>query len=152
HMFRSGWMALLAVLALGACNGGGEDQGAATAGDSPSLLSRLAGGERAQDFAELPKGEWSELTRQLTDARDLDAAMAAAREVLARGGIATRDGERELTAAHAPAASFAVTPREVEHMAVEARARGVRARLDVAEFAQMLASFGWAFPNGPRSA
>ncbi|MDQ2701913.1 MAG: hypothetical protein M3Y70_03680 [Pseudomonadota bacterium] len=151
-MIRSGWIALVAVLALGACRGG-EDGGdvQAAASGRPSLLSRIAGGERSQDFAAIPKGEWNDLTRQLTEASDLDAAIAATREILARGGIATRDGERELVAAHAPAASFSVTPREVENMAMEARARGVRARLEVAEFAHMLASFGWDFPNAQRS-
>ena len=142
-MNRSGWIALVAVLALGACSGGGADGGSGN--DSGANASGEAAG--GHDFARLPEGEWSDLTRQLTGASDLDAAVAATREILARGGIATRDGERELVAAHPPAASFSASPREVEHMAMEARARGVRARLEVAEFAHMLASFGWAFPN-----
>ena len=126
-MKRSAWMVLAMAGAIGACSGGRSGQEAS--------------------FVEVPQGEWSELVGQLTDAKDLDEAVAATREILARGGIATRDGERELVAAHPPAASFSVSPPQVEHMAMEARARGVRARLEVAEFAHMLASFGWAFPN-----
>lgn len=126
-MKRSAWMVLAMAGAIGACSGG-------------------KGGQEAA-FIEVPQGEWSELVGQLTDAKDLDEAVAATREILSRGGIATRDGERELVAARPPAASFSVSPGQVEHMAMEARARGVRARLEVAEFAHMLASFGWEFPN-----
>ncbi|MGY0558340.1 hypothetical protein [Lysobacter sp. A421] len=156
-MNRYGWVALLAVLALSACSGDGDasaDGGDAAAreGDRTSLLSRVfSGGDRGHDFADIPKGAWTDLVGQLTQADDLDAAVAATREILARSGIATRDGERELVAAHAPAASFTVTPRETVHMAMEARDRGVRARLEVAEFAHMLASFGWEFPNAQQS-
>jgi hypothetical protein len=126
-MKRSAWMVVAMAFAMGACSGGKSGQEAS--------------------FTEIPQGEWNELVGQLTAANDLDDAVATTREILARGGIATRDGERELVAAHPPAASFSVSPRQVEHMAMEARARGVRARLEVAEFAHMLASFGWEFPN-----
>lgn len=137
-MNRLVWIALVAVLALGACSGGSGESGG-------------VGGDRGDDFAQIPKGEWNELVQQLTQAKDLDAAVVATREILARGGIATRDGDRELVAAHAPVASFTVTPQETVHLAKEARARGVRERLEVAEFAHMLASFGWEFPNAQRS-
>src|SRR5690606_33843657 len=128
-MKRSAWMALVLALALAtsACSGDGNVQ--------------------ETGFTEGPQGEWNALVDQLTTAKDPNAAVAATREILASGGIATRDGDRELVAAHPPAASFSVSPRQVEHMAMEARARGVRARLEVAEFAHMLASFGWEFPN-----
>src|SRR5690606_10389684 len=127
-MKRSAWMVLALAFALGGCSGS------------------KSGPEAS--FVEIPAGEWDEMTGRLAGAKDLDEAVAATREILARGGIATRDGERELVAAHPPAASFSVSPGQVEHMAMEARARGVRARLEVAEFAHMLASFGWEFPNG----
>src|SRR5690606_1469896 len=113
-MKRSAWMVLALFVAVAGCSGSKSAQEAS--------------------FAEIPQGQWNELVGQLTGAQDLDAAVAPTREILARGGIATRDGERELVAAHPPAASFSVSPGQVEHMALEARARGVRARLEVAEF------------------
>jgi hypothetical protein len=70
------------------------------------------------------------------------------REVLARGGVATFDGDRVLVNVTMPAAAFQVSPLETVHMAMEARRRVTASRLTAAELAQMLEGFGWPFPGG----
>lgn len=135
-MKRMGWMAVVLVVGLGACDLGG----------SPSR------GDDAAGMSELPPGPWTELARQLVTARDLDGAVATTREVLARGGVATWDGERVLVAAQGPASAFVATPMETVHLAMEARLRATAGRMDVAEFAQMLEAFGWPFADADPTA
>lgn len=95
----------------------------------------------------LPDGPWRELAQRLVTAESLEASVAATREILAHGGVATHDGERVLVAARGPAASFTVSPRESVHLAMEARRRTQAGRLDIAELAQLLENFGWPFPD-----
>ena len=65
--------------------------------------------------------------------------------MLARGGVATFDGDRDLVPAIGPAAAFTSTPLETVHLAMEARLRRHVATLTAAELAQMLEGFGWPF-------
>jgi hypothetical protein len=96
----------------------------------------------------LPDGPWRDLAWRLVAARNLDTAVGVAREVLARGGIATFDGTRVLVAPVGPAGPFQATPLETIHLAMEARKRATAGRLTAADLAQMLEGFGWRFRAG----
>lgn len=93
----------------------------------------------------LPTGPWTDLARRLVEAKDLATAVGVTRDVLARGGVSTFDGDRVVVQAAAPAARFQVTPLETVHLAAEARRRRHAGRLTAAELAQMLEGFGWPF-------
>lgn len=98
-------------------------------------------------LAPLPEGPWVELAQRLVAAENLDIAIEATREVLARGGVATVDGGRVLVEPVGPEAPFRATPLETLNLAREARDRPHAGRLTVAELAQMLEGFGWPFRN-----
>lgn len=165
-MKRLGLMALMLVGSLSACSGGNEGESAGrkavpARGEQAAADARAAANDAAtghQDDTQverpisLPKGPWTDLATRLNASTDLSSAVAITREVLARGGVATHDGERVLDAAAGPASRFTATPLETVHLAMEARDRRFRARLTVAEFAQMLEAFGWPFPKAsPRA-
>ena len=116
-------VALVPVLLLGAC--GGTDDPAAT--------------------TPLPEGAATTLAQRLVEADDLETAVEITREVLARGGVATFDGDRVLVEAIGPEAAFRATPLETLHLAMEARQRPHAGSLTAAEFAQMLEGLGWPF-------
>lgn len=100
-------------------------------------------------LSQLPTGPWTRLAEQITESKTLEDAVKATREALARGGIATRDGERVLTEALAPRAPSNAIPGETVNLALEARNRRSVARMNAAELAQMLKGFGWPFkPTG----
>jgi hypothetical protein len=165
-MKRLGLMALMLVGSLSACSGGNEAEitasrkaaptrGEPAAAGAPAAANDAAGRQddtQVERPISLPKGPWTDLAARLNAAADLPSAVAITREVLARGGVATHDGERVLVAAAGPASRFTATPLETMHLAMEARNRRFRARLTVAEFAQMLEAFGWPFPKAsPRA-
>lgn len=145
---------LLVVLCstwLAACGGSGGDETppavargsgsspAASAPPTPSVPSAPS------SSTGLPRGPWTDLAQRLVGATDLAGATEVTREVLARGGIATFDGDRNLVQAVGPPAPFTATPLETVHLAMEARQRRHVATLTAAEFAQMLEGFGWPF-------
>jgi hypothetical protein len=99
----------------------------------------------------LPTGPWTRLAQQITESRNLPAAVEATREALARGGIATRDGARLVTDPVGPAAPSYATPGETVRLALEARHRRSAGRMTAAELAQMLAGFGWPFKSTGRT-
>jgi len=146
-------VAILSILCLGACRGSSGDDAPAS---PPAERSRSAdsGESRANVTAiaasatPIPKGSWTDLARRLVDSKNLTTAVTVTRDVLARGGVATSDGDRVLVQAAAPAASFQSTPTETIRLAMEARRRPSAARLTAAELAQMLEGFGWPFPGG----
>lgn len=90
-----------------------------------------------------PEGPWTDLAQRLTTAERLGDAVDVTREILARGGIATTDGERVLVAAIGPESPYRALTLETVNLAMEARRRRETGSLTVAEYAQMLHSFGW---------
>lgn len=143
------WIAIVAgmVFVLGACGGGdgaGDGGGPDASASAPAVRGKHAA---TAAFAPLPKGPWSDLARDLVATRNLDSATTTTREVLARGGIGTWDGTRMLVAPQGPASSFRATPLETVRLAMEARHKRTAARMDAAEFAQMLEAFGWPFED-----
>lgn len=141
------------VFVLGACGGGGSagdgSSGGAEAGGTPGSSASPVGSRHAgaAAFAPLPEGPWSALARELVAARNLDSATTTTRQILARGGVGTWDGTRMLVAPRGPASSFRATPLETVRLAMEARHKRTAARMDAAEFAQMLEAFGWPFED-----
>ena len=96
---------------------------------------------------EIPDGPWTDLARRLVDAPGLGDAVAITREVLARGGVATFDGDRDIVQAIGPPSRFKATPAETVYLARQARQRRTVATMTAAEFAQMLETFGWRFKD-----
>ena len=142
--------ATLASLLVSGCASSCREESAtqqpdATAPASPAAAVITAGA--LSGVQRIPAGPWTELARRIVHAKDLDGAIGATREALARGGVATFDGSSPLVSVTAPASIVRVTPRETVHMAMEARRRGGASRLTAAEFAQMLEGFGFPFPN-----
>ena len=132
--------AAVLVFAVGACSDDGT-------GGRAGPLASPAAGKAVERFEPLPEGPWTGLAHQLVQANDLESAVTATREVLARGGIATLGDTAPLVPAVGPPSSFAATPRETLHLAMEARRKATASRLTGAEFAQMLEAFGWPFPD-----
>lgn len=91
----------------------------------------------------IPAGPWTTLARQLVAAKDLPTATRLTREVLARGGMATTDGEQIVVQAIGPATPYALTALEARNLALEARHRETAYRLHASEFANFLGAFGW---------
>ena len=125
----------------------GEAPTAQSGAPEAQPVAAAAESRAASAISRIPSGAWTDLARRVVESRDLDSAVTATREALARGGIATFDGSRALVAVTAPASIVRVTPRETVHMAMEARRRATASRLTAAEFAQMLEGFGFPFPN-----
>ena len=142
---------LLSMLLAGCASSCKEDapvsqaQGSATA--QPGARATDSQPTATATVTRIPSGPWTDLAKRVVEAKDLDGAVVATREALARGGVATFDGSRALVNVTAPAALIRVTPRETVHMAMEARRRATASRLTAAELAQMLESFGFPFPN-----
>lgn len=97
----------------------------------------------ANGLTPLPRGPWTDLARQLVEAKDLATATRVTREVLARGGMATTDGERILVKAIGPATPYRLTALEARNLAMEARNRETAFRLHASEFAHFLDTFVW---------
>ena len=144
-------LALLSTLLTGGCRGCSE-----AGSPAQQTATRSAGADRNPIAANppplsaveaIPNGPWTDLASRLVAADNLDTAVTVTREVLARGGVATHDGERTLVNVTGPASLVRVSPRETVHMAMEARRRQSSGRLTVAELAQMLEGFGFPFPN-----
>ena len=142
----------LSALTITSCGGAGDDNAQARA--TGSALPQAAATGRARtpvvaptDTTPLPDGAWRDLARRLVGATTLQTAVDVTREVLARGGVSTFDGQRVLVNAAAPAALFQATPLETVHLAMEARRRPQASRLTAAELAQMLETFGFPFPG-----
>lgn len=136
----------MAVLLLASC--GGKDAGEGTDTDTDVVAGRVvAQAEDVSTQVDLPDGPWRDLAHRLVAAKTLGASIDATREILARGGIATHDGERVLVVAQGPAATFTASPRETVHLAMEARRRPSAGRLTIEELAQMLEGFGFPFPD-----
>ncbi len=141
-MGKSQFVLAMAVLLAGC----GKDAGEGV--DTAAVAGRaVAQAEDVPTDVDLPDGPWRDLAHRLVTARSLDASVDATREILARGGIATHDGERVLVAAQGPAATFNASPRETVHLAMEARRRPNAGRLTIEELAQMLEGFGFPFPD-----
>lgn len=142
---RAAGVALL--LGLAACSGGESSSGDGVT-EVETRAGAAAGGKQAvQGLEPLPRGPWTELAQALVQARGLDGSVAATREILARGGIATTDGERILAAARGPASRLQATPAETVGLAMQARYRAHAGALTVSELAQMLETLGWPFPD-----
>ena len=71
---------------------------------------------------------------------DLHRAAAATQEVLARAGVATREGKRTYRKAAAPAASSTATRYEELNLALDARDQAYGGRVNLASFGQTLAA------------
>lgn len=145
----------LSTCTFTACRGCGYGAEDAAAGSPPSAARATESGAVNTAAASLsptalaiPDGPWTDLARRLTSAQSLADAVTVTRDVLARGGVATFDGERAVVPAVAPHAGFSATPRETVHLAMEARRRRTAATMTAAELAQMLETFGWPFRNG----
>ncbi|GAA3928118.1 hypothetical protein [Luteimonas lutimaris] len=89
----------------------------------------------------LPQGRWTELAHQLVAADDLATATRLTREILARGGMPTTDGERIVVPAIGPATPYQMTALEARNLAIEARNRETAFRLHASEFANFLDAF-----------
>lgn len=85
------------------------------------------------------------LVEALLKADSLEAAVPVAREILARGGMATVDGAQRITPAVAPAASATAILPEVAILALEAQKRPYGGALDLEELGSMLEAAGWPF-------
>lgn len=126
------------ALALAGCSGSDDSTApAVSAADAPAASTGPARG-----LEPLPQGRWTELARQLVAAEDLASATRITREVLARGGMATTDGERIVVPAIGPATPYAMTALEARNLAIEARNRETAFRLHASEFAHFLDTFG----------
>ena len=125
---------LATTLALAACTGPGTDAPASVDIDAAAPVHGLE---------PLPEGPWTQLARDLVAAQDLSTATRVTREVLARGGMATTDGERIIVAAIGPATPYPITALEARNLAIEARNRETAYRLHASEFANFLGAFGW---------
>nr|MDQ3347023.1 hypothetical protein [Acidobacteriota bacterium] len=131
---------------VGGCSGSGERSSPArqTATTRPEAASTSTANVQTPSSAErVPNGPWTDLARRLVESKNLETAVNVTQEVLARGGVATFDGDRVLVNVAMPAAAFQVSPLETVHMAMEARRRVTASRLTAAELAQMLEGFGW---------
>ena len=144
------FIAFLCSVSIAGCASSCNDQAPDRQADATPPVASAAAAANAGPAATLeriPSGPWTDLARRLVESKNLDAAVGATREALARGGVATFDGSRSLVSVTAPASLIRVTPRETVHMAMEARRRGSAARLTAAELAQMLEGFGFPFPD-----
>lgn len=144
-MGKAGTAALAALLGLAACGGEGTEDGTAAANSAAPRAGSDA--PVAVAVEPLPRGAWTELAHALVDSRTLGGSVDATREILARGGIATTDGERLLVQAVGPASRLQATPQEAVHLAMEARRRRNAGTLTISELAQLLEGVGWPFPD-----
>ncbi len=155
----SGWMLVGSALLL-ACGGSEAPRAndsakrpvARRAGSSaPAARSEVRQGAEFAHLTTLPTGPWTRLAQEISESKNLQGAVEATREALARGGVATRDGERLVTEAIGPRAPSYATPGETIRLAIEARNRRSAGRMTAAELAQMLKGFGWPFKSTGRS-
>ena len=93
------------------------------------LLCACGGSNDPGATAPLPDSPAATLAQRLVAAEDLDTAVAITREVLARGGVATVDGDRVLVEPIGAAAAFRSPSLESLHLAMEARQRPHAGRL-----------------------
>lgn len=118
---------------------------------SPTARPEVRQGAKFAHLTALPTGPWTRLAQKITESKNLQDAVEATREALARGGVATRDGGRLVTEAVGPRAPSYATPGETVRLAIEARNRRSAGRMTAAELAQMLKGFGWPFKSTGRS-
>ena len=150
-------LVLMLLIPLAGCRGCGGVESPATSSAAAAAVSlqdaaTTARGGGPAAVVSIPQGPWTELANRLVSAKTLNDAIAATREILARGGVATFDGHRDVVEAIGPSAGFSATPHEVITLAVEARRRPTAGRLTAAEFAQMLQTLGWPFAEAaPRA-
>jgi hypothetical protein len=147
---RNLFITTLFSIFLSGCSSSCNQQSSAQQTDATQpVASASAAGDAATaaTVERIPSGPWTELAKRLVGSKDLDGAVSATREALARGGVATFDGSRALISVTAPASLIRVGPRETVHMAMEARRRATASRLNAAELAQMLEGFGFPFPD-----
>jgi hypothetical protein len=116
-------------------------------GTLPPNPVRSSSQKETAHFTKIPEGPWTTLAREITEAQDLAHAVGATRQALARGGIATTDGDQILVNAVGARPTFYASPVETINLALDARNRRSGGRLTVAEMAQMLNGFGWPFPG-----
>ena len=142
-------ISVLISTCVAGCSSSCSEQSSTSPGAAASATPAAASNAPATSSTveRIPAGPWTDLARRLVDAQDLDSAIGATREALARGGVATFDGSRGLVTVTAPASLIRVTPRETVNMAMEARRRATASRLTAAELAQMLEGFGFPFPG-----
>jgi hypothetical protein len=143
-------LSVVTFAGCGACGYGSEpDTGAPVAAATPVATQSAAvvPASLSATAVTIPNGPWTDLARRLVDARNLPDAVAVTREVLARGGVATSDVDRDIVPAIAPASRFRATPAETVYLARQARQRRTAGTMTAAELAQMLETFGWRFKN-----
>lgn len=139
---------VLSTALVGCSSSCGQQSAGLPTEAAPSTVPPAAAGRAAAaTVGRIPSGPWTDLAKRLVESKDLDAAVIATREALARGGVATFDGSRALVNVTKPAALIQVSPRETVHLAMEARRRATASRLTAAELAQMLEGFGFPFPD-----
>lgn len=144
---------LVVMLLLGACAAlAGTHEKAQGAANPPGVAKAPAAAAKpsvsATDSLLADTGIAATLTRRLTGSTGVTDAVAATREALALGGLATRDRQRFLVKATAPAASGFVLPQETVALALEARQRPTAGRLTLAQLGDMLKDLGWPFREG----
>lgn len=157
---------LVVMLLVSACAAPASPQKATSAANPPGAAKTpaaaaqpsvsatelpTAAAQPSESATELPPadtGVAADLARRLTGSTSVADAVAATREALALGGIATWDGQRFLAEAAAPAASGFVVPEESVTLAMEARQRPTAGRLTLAQLGDMLKDLGWPFQEG----
>lgn len=83
------------------------------------------------------------LARRIAGARSIRGAVIATEEVLARGGLTTRDGRRVYRRALRPWAPLTVSRLETTHLAMQARyRRRSGGRISLSRYARMWRDFG----------
>ncbi len=137
-------LVLLVGLASVAC-GKSKSPGSMAESGQPAPTANSATGATLQ----VQPGDSSGVVAQrLVGATDLQQAVEATREALARGGIPTMEGGTVVAQAVGPRTSSYALPIEAYHLAMEARHRATAGRLTLAQLGDMLRDFGWPFPPG----
>ena len=139
------FIGLLLLIPLASCRGCGRGDDTPSSTASASQTTSAASAAPALAAVQLTRGAWTDLAQRLVSASSVNDAVLVTREVLARGGVPTFDGDRTVIEAMGPPTGFQTTPREVVALAVEARHRRSAGRLTAAELAQMLQTFGFRF-------
>src|SRR5687768_805772 len=85
-------------LFLAGCSSSCSEQSPATqANPTQTVPQQAVNGDAAPQTVErIPSGPWTDLAKRLVESKDLEGAVSATREALARGGVATFDGTRAL--------------------------------------------------------
>ncbi|HEX6532953.1 MAG TPA: hypothetical protein VF041_00065 [Gemmatimonadaceae bacterium] len=119
-----------------------------TACDERSSSSSKPGSHRSVTRAALPdtaSDPGAKVARRIVRAATLDEAVTGTREALTRSGIAITDFAGTTEPATGAPSPFVVLPTEAVVLAYEARGHASHSRLTLAELAEMLSDFGWAW-------